>query len=71
MTFPLFKGRQCKISIKSLRVNGVALQCVDSVMDLGHAVSSNDKDSIVTAAKASFSVFLIYSCLTLVTYSHF
>ncbi len=35
-------------------VNGVALQCVDSVMDLGQAVSSNDKDSMVTAAKASF-----------------
>ncbi len=50
----LFKGRQCKTSIKSLRVNGVALQCVDSVMDLGHAVSSNAKDSMVTAAKASF-----------------
>ncbi len=53
--FLLFKGRQCKTSIKSLCVNGVALQCVDSVMDLGHAVSSNDKDSMVTAAKASFS----------------
>ncbi len=38
----LFKGRQCKTSIKSLLVNGVALQCVDSVMDLGHSVSSND-----------------------------
>ncbi len=50
----LFKGRQCKKSIKSLRVNGVALQCVDSAMDLGHAVLSNDKDSMVTAAKASF-----------------
>ncbi len=50
----LFKSRQCKTSIKSLCVNGVVLQCVDSVMDLAHAVSSNDKDGIVTAAKASF-----------------
>ncbi len=38
----------------SLSVNGVALQCVDSVMDLWHAISYNDKDSMVTAAKASF-----------------
>ncbi len=30
------------------------IQCVDSVMHLGHAVLSNDKDSMVTAAKASF-----------------
>ncbi len=50
----LFKGRQCITSIKSLHFNGVALQCVDSVMDLEHAVSSNDKDSMVTADKASF-----------------
>ncbi len=50
----LFKGRQCKTSIKILRVNGVALLCVDSVMDLRHAVSSNDKDSMITAAKARF-----------------
>ena len=50
----LFKGRQYKASNKSLHVNGVALQSVDSVMDLGHAVSSNDKNSMVTAAKASF-----------------
>ncbi len=50
----LFKARQCKTSIKSLRVNGIALQCVDFVMGLGHAVSSNDKDSMLTVAKASF-----------------
>ncbi len=67
----LYKGRQCKTSIKSLHVNGVALQCVDYVTDLGHAVSSNDKDSMVTAGKASFWCFFIYSCLTLDTYVHF
>ncbi len=49
-----FKGKQCKTSIKSLCVNGVGLQCIDSFMDLGHAVSSNDKYSMVTTAKASF-----------------
>ncbi len=42
--------------------NGVDLQCVDSVMDLGHTVTSNDKDSMVTAAKASlwcvFNLFM-------------
>ncbi len=46
----------------SLRVNGVVLQCVDSVMDLGRAASSNDKDRTVTAAKASlwhvFNLFM-------------
>ncbi len=50
----LFNGRQCKTSIKSLRDNGLALECVDSVMDLGHAVSSNAKYRMVTAAKTSF-----------------
>ncbi len=50
----------------------LALQFVDSVMDIGHAVSSNDKDSMVNAAKASvwhvFNLFVsdfghIYSLL--------
>ncbi len=50
----LLKGRQWKTSIKSLHVNEVAFQCVDSVMDLGHAVSSHDKDSMVTAVNARF-----------------
>ncbi len=38
----------------SLHVNGVTLQCVDSVLYLWHTVSSNDKDSMVTADKAHF-----------------
>ncbi len=59
----LFKGRQCKTSIKSVHVNGVALQCVDSVIDLGHAVSSNDKGSMFTAAKVISDFGHIYSFL--------
>ncbi len=51
-------------STASLHVNGIALLCVDSVMDPGYAVSSNNKDSMVTASKASLlAYFLIYSCL--------
>ncbi len=50
----LFKGRQCKGSNMHLYVSGTALQCVVSVADLGHNVSSNDQDSMVNAAKASF-----------------
>ncbi len=67
----LFKSRQYNVSIKSLHLNGVALQCVDFVMDIEHAVSLNGIDSIATAAKASFGMFLIYSCLILDTYIHF
>ncbi len=40
-------------------------------MYLGHAVSSNDKDGMVTAAKARFWHVLIYSCLISDTYIHF
>ncbi len=48
----LFKGRQCKTSIKSLHVNGVALQCVDSVMI---------KIAWLLLLSPVFGVFLIYS----------
>ncbi len=51
---PYHKADNIKHILRVVSVNGVALQCVDSVMDLGHAVSSNDNDSMVTAAKISF-----------------
>ncbi len=41
----LFKCRHCK---------GVTMHCSESVSDLSHNVSTNDKDSIAKSAKASF-----------------
>ncbi len=55
----LLKGRQCKASNTNLHVIGVAIQYVDSVMDLENAVSSNNRESMVAAAKVSFWWVLI------------
>ncbi len=68
----LFKGRQSKVSNRSIIVNGVLLNMSESTVHLGHHVCINDKDHIVTAAKAifwrSFNLFMsdyghIYSFL--------
>ncbi len=50
----LFKGRQCKDSKRMLIIDGVIIHCSESVSDLGHNVSTNDKDSIAKSAKVSF-----------------
>ncbi len=54
----LFKGRQCKDSQRTLIIDGVTLRhtihCSESDSDLGHNVSTNDKDNIAKSAKASF-----------------
>ncbi len=50
----LFKGRQCKNSQRTLSIDEVIIHCSESVSDLGHNVSINDKDSIAKSAKASF-----------------
>ncbi len=44
----LFKGSQCK------SIDEVIIHCSESVSDLGHNVSINEKDSIAKSAKASF-----------------
>ncbi len=50
----LFKGRQCKDSQRMLIIDGVTIHCSESVSDLGHTVSTNDKDSVAKSAKVSF-----------------
>ncbi len=50
----LFKGRQCKDSQRTLIIDGVTIHCSESVSDLGHNVSTNDKDSIAKSSKANF-----------------
>ncbi len=50
----LFKGRQCKDSQRMLIFDGVTIHCSESVCDLGHNVSTKDKDSIAKSAKDSF-----------------
>ncbi len=50
----LFKGRQCKDSKRTLIIDGVTIHCSESVCDLDHNISTNDKDGIAKSAKASF-----------------
>ncbi len=50
----LFNGRQCKNSQRLLIIDGVTINCSASVSDLGHNVSTNDKDSIAKSAKVGF-----------------
>ncbi len=50
----LFKGRQCKDSQRTLIIDEVTIHCSESVSNLGHNVSTNDKDSIAKSAKTSF-----------------
>jgi len=50
----LFRGRQCKVSNRTLNMDGAVLQCEESVLDLGHKVSTTDKCCIIKAAKSSF-----------------
>ncbi len=50
----LFKGIQFKDSQRPLIIDGVTIHCSKSVCDLGHNVSTNDKDSIAKSDKASF-----------------
>ncbi len=50
----LFMRRQCKVSNRAIFVNGVLLNMSESAVHLGHHVCANDKDHIVTAAKAAF-----------------
>ncbi len=47
-------GWQCKDSQRTLISDGVTIHCSESVSDLGHTVSRNDKDSIAKSAKVSF-----------------
>ncbi len=49
----LFKGRQCKNSQRTLSIDEVTIHCSESVSDLGHNVSTNDKDSIAKSVKVS------------------
>ncbi len=51
---PLFNGRQCKDSQRTLIIDRVTIHCSESVSDLGHNVSINDKDSIAKSAQAIF-----------------
>ncbi len=54
----LFNGRQCKDSKRTLIIDGVTIHCNESVSNLGHDVSTNDKDSISKSAKASLGISL-------------
>ncbi len=45
---------KCKDSQRTLIIDGVIIHCRESVSDLGHNFSTNDKDSIAKSAKASF-----------------
>ncbi len=47
----LFKCKQCKDSQRTLIIDGVTIHCSESVSDLGHNVSTNDKDSITVVIK--------------------
>ncbi len=49
----LFKSRQCKDSQRTLIIDGVTTHSSESVSDLGHNVSTNDKESIAKSAKVS------------------
>ncbi len=50
----LFKGTQCKDSQRMMIIDGVTIHWSESVSDLGHNASINDKDSIAKSAKVSF-----------------
>ncbi len=50
----LFKGRQCTDSQRTLIIDRVTIHCSEYVSDLGHNVSTNNKDRIDKSAKASF-----------------
>ncbi len=47
----LFKGRQCKNPHRTLIIDWVTIHCSESVSDLGHNVSTNDKDSIAKSSQ--------------------
>ncbi len=47
----LFKGRQCKDSQRMLIIDEVTIHFSESISDLGHDVSPNDKDIIAKSAK--------------------
>ncbi len=51
----LLKGRQCKDSQRMLIINGVTIHCSESLHDLGHTVSTNNKYNIAKSVKTSFS----------------
>ncbi len=52
-------------SQRTLIIDGVTIHCSESVSDLGHNVSTNDKDSIAKSAEASYGEVLIFSGLIL------
>ena len=52
--FLFFRGRNCDPDDRSIIVNGIELQQVSKAIHLGHVISTDDKDSLVSDAIAKF-----------------
>ena len=52
--YMVFGGRRCKCDDRTVMVNGAELHRVNATVHLGHHVSTNDNDSLVSAAIGQF-----------------
>ena len=50
----IFKGKGCKIGTNTIEVNGDTINGSELVDHLGHRISISDKESMISAAIASF-----------------
>ncbi len=50
----IFKGKECKIDINKIEVNGETIHSSEMANHLGHTTSVSDKNSIISGAIASF-----------------
>ena len=50
----VFGGRRCKCDNRTVMVNGAELHRVNATVHLGHHISTNDNDSLVSAAIGQF-----------------
>ncbi len=77
----IFKGKQCKISIQKIKINGDTIHSSEIEDHLGHTTIVSNKDSKISAAIACFwKTFnlllpvsgnpLTYSCLIVVVFIH-
>ena len=52
--YMVFGGRRCKCDNRTVMVNGAELHRVNATVHLGHHISTNDNDSLVSAAIGQF-----------------
>ena len=50
----VFGGRRCKCDNRTVMVNGAELHRVNATVHLSHHISTNDNDSLVSAAIGQF-----------------